>query len=386
MTLHPTKNYRLRLPGPVAVPPRVLRAFSSLVLNHRGPEFRSVIAAVEERIRPLLGTSNSVIFFASSGTGVMEASLANVGAPGEAVLVCVNGQFGERFASIAASLGLKVDQLEFEWGLAVNAEAVRRKLREAQYRAVIAVHNESSTGVVADLRAIGEVVRETPSLFIVDSVSGLGGMTIRQDEWGVDIVVSASQKALSCPPGLALVSCSDKARAVIERDDRFSRFYWDFRKALATIDSNETPFTIPVSHMMALLESLKKMHEDGLDAVLKCHESLASAFRAGATALGFKIYGQPDSLSNTVVALEVPDGINGSDIVKRLYSEHHTIIAGSRNKLSGRVIRIGTMGDFDLADVVKDLEYLEEALLHLGAPVSPGAATAAALETFASRI
>jgi aspartate aminotransferase-like enzyme len=202
---------------------------------------------------------------------------------------------------------------------------------------------------------------------------------MRQNEWGVDILVSASQKALMCPPGLAIVSASSKAREIFTADDRFPRFYWDFRKALNSIETDETPFTSPVSLMAGLLESLELMHEEGLPNVLKRHHNLASAFRRGAVALGFQIYGQPDSLSDTVVALRVPEGINGGDIVRRLYQEHHTVIAGSRNKLNGLVIRVGTMGDFDLSDVLTDLMYLEEALQHLGAKIQPGAAITAAL-------
>ena len=185
---HP-QHYRLRLPGPVAVPTRVLQATAVPVLNHRGPEFRAIVAAVEQRIRPVIGTENPVLFFASSGTGVMEASLVNIGSPGEFVLVCVNGQFGARFSAIARSLGFKVEELEFEWGTAIRADVLAERLCGREYRAVVVVHNESSTGVTANIEAIGRVVRETNALLIVDSVSGLGGIPMRQDEWSVDILV-----------------------------------------------------------------------------------------------------------------------------------------------------------------------------------------------------
>jgi aspartate aminotransferase-like enzyme len=377
---HFPNPYRLRLPGPVAVPQRVLQATALPMLNHRGPEFREIVAAVQERIRPVIGTQNSVMFFASSGTGVMEASLANVCGPGESVLVCSNGQFGERYASIARSLKLNVDDLMFEWGTPVLAEAVAERLRKKNYRAVVVVHNESSTGVIADLAAIGSVVRQTPSLLVVDSVSGLGGIPMRQDEWGVDVLVSASQKALMCPPGLAIVSASAKACVEIQKEHRCSRFYWDFRKALATSENNETPFTTPVSLMRGLLEALAMMHEEGLQNVLKRHHELASEFRKGAVALGFRIYGQPGSRSDTVVALRVPESVNGGDIVRRLYQEHHTVIAGSRNKLSGQVIRVGTMGAFDIDDVRTDLAFLKEALEYLDAPVETAVASTSSFE------
>ena len=357
--------YRLRLPGPVAVPERVRHAISAPMLNHRGPEFRAILSRVEELIKPVLGTDNPVMFFASSGTGVMEASLVNVLAPGERVLVCVNGQFGQRFAGIARAVGARVDELEFEWGRAVEPAAIAQRMQETDYRAVVVVGNESSTGVVADLAAIGKVVRDTPALLIVDSVSGLGGIEMRQDDWNVDIVVSASQKALMCPPGLALASVSSKAWAVIHRESGMPRFYWDFRKAASSTQKNETPFTSSVALMAGLREALEMIHAEGLANVLARHRYLSSKLREGCLALGLLPFGQADALSSTVVALEVPTSLNGADIVRHLYDRYNTVIAGSRNKLSGRVIRIGVMGDCDEGDVLMDLKYIEETLKHL---------------------
>jgi aspartate aminotransferase-like enzyme len=372
-------TYRLRLPGPVTVPLRVQQACAGAVVNHRGPEFRARMVAIQERLQPLVGSSRSVLLFASTGTGMMEASLVNTCAPGEPVLVCVNGQFGERYASIARAMGLSVDALEFPWGSPIVPEQVAEQVARKNYRAVVVVHNESSTGTTADLKGIGEFVRLTEALLIVDSVSGLGGMRMKQEAWGVDVLVSASQKGLMCPPGLALASLSEKALAVVQREDRFPRFYWDFRRALTTVGENETPFTTPVSLATGLLESLQMIHEEGLDKVLERHALLAGAFRRGCVALGFRVFGDPSLLSNTVVALEVPDGINGTDIVKRMREQHGTIIAGSRNKLQGRVIRVGTMGDFTLNDVLIDLALLEKTLTSLGARVNEGAAVSAAL-------
>lgn len=364
--------YRLRLPGPVAVPERVRRAVSAPMLNHRGPEFRAILSRVEELIKPVLGTDNPVIFFASSGTGAMEASLVNVLAPTERVLVCVNGQFGQRFADIAKALGVRVDALDFEWGSAVEPAAIAQRLQKEDYRAVVVVGNESSTGVVADLAAIGKIVRDSPALLIVDSVSGLGGIEMRQDDWNLDIVVSASQKALMCPPGVAIASASQKAMAVIRRESGMPRFYWDFRRAFASIEKNETPFTSPVSLMAGLREALEMMHEEGLANVLARHRRLSSVLRAGCSALGLVPFGQADALSNTVVALEVPNGLNGTDIVRHLYDRYRTVIAGSRNKLSGRVIRIGIMGDCNEGDVLMDLKYIQETLQQLGWTVTTG--------------
>jgi aspartate aminotransferase-like enzyme len=370
--------YRLRLPGPTAVPERVRQAIARPVLNHRGPEFRMILAHAEQLIKPLLGTANPVLFFASSGTGVMEASLVNVLAPGERVLVCIHGQFGERFSAIASALHAQVDQLNFEWGRGIDVTAVAERLKVASYRAVVVVHNESSTGIIADLAGLGRVVRDTSALLIVDSVSGLGGLEMRQDEWGVDIVVSSSQKALMCPPGVGLASVGEKAWKIINRDSGMPRFYWDFRKARASIEKSETPFTTPVSLMAGLREALEMIHEEGIPNVLARHRRLSAALRSGCEALGLKTFGGPDWLSSTVVALEVPPALNGGDIVKHMYERYHTAIAGSRNKMQGRVIRIGTMGFFQDGNILTDLLYLEQTLHHLGFEVRPGAGILAA--------
>ena len=369
-------DYRLRLPGPTTVPERVRQAMALPVLNHRGPEFRETFGRAEELIRPVMGTQNPVLFFASSGTGVMEASLVNVLAPGERVLVCVSGQFGERFAAIARALGAHVDTLDVEWGRAIDPAAIEERVKAADYRAVVVVHNESSTGVVADIAAIGAIVRETATLLIVDSVSGLGGLEMKQDAWGIDVLVSSSQKALMCPPGVGMVSVSQKARAVVERDSGMPRFYWDFRKAFGPAENSETPFTPAVALMAGLREALEMIHAEGLPEVLARHRRLSSALRAGCAALGLAAF--RDSNSTTVVVLDVPAPLKGGDIVRGLYREHRTVIAGSRNKLEGRVIRIGTMGCLSAGDIVTDLLHLEATLARLGWAVTAGAGVGAA--------
>jgi aspartate aminotransferase-like enzyme len=296
MNMTTTPPYRLRLPGPAVVPERVLRAIAQPVVNHRGPEYRALHARVEELIKPVLGTRNHVFFLACSGTGAMEASLVNILAPGERVLVAVNGQFAERFAVIAKTFGARVDTIEVPWGRAVDPAAIEQRVSAADYRAVVVTHNESSTGIVANLGAIGMVLRNRSALLIVDSVSGLAGLEMRQDDWGVDIVVSASQKALMCPPGIGVVSVSQKAWKVAEREGGLPRFYWDFRKALASAEKSESPFTPAVSLMFGLKEALEMIHEEGLPNVLARHLRISSALRAGCAALGLPPFGQADAL------------------------------------------------------------------------------------------
>jgi aspartate aminotransferase-like enzyme len=359
------KPYRLRLPGPTTVPERVRAAMAQPVVSHRGPEFRAAVARCEELLQPIAGTANRMLLFASSGTGMMEAALVNVLGPGERVLIAGHGQFGERFAAIACALGVCVDLMETPWGCAPEAAEIRSRLARADYRAVVVVHNESSTGVVADLAAIGAVVRETAALLVVDSVSGLGGIEMRQDEWGVDVLLAASQKALMCPPGLGIASVGPKAWEVVNRSDRLPRYYWDFRKAAASAETAETPFTTPVSLVFGLREALEMMHQEGLDNVLARHRRLADELRAGCTALGLRSFPSAPLVSNTVVCLNVPEGLEGGEIVRGMYQRHNTVIAGSRNKLKGRVIRIGTMGWLDESDIRTDLEQLADTLATL---------------------
>lgn len=373
--------YRLRLPGPTAVPDRVREALARPVVSHRGPEFREIVTEATALSRRVLGTSNEVLFFTSSGTGVMEASLVNVlGDKGKA-LVLSNGQFGERFLAIAEHLGLHADTIEVPWGETVGVEAVAARLEGGDYRAVVAVHNESSTGAVADLADLGAVVRDTPAVLIVDSISGLGGIEMRQDDWGVDVVVSASQKALMCPPGLGLASVSNKAWNVIEGHGGAASFYWDFRKAREAAAKGQTAFTTPVSLVVALREALRMIHQEGLPEVLARHRRLAGALRRGGAALGLPIFTKAPLISDTVTVFATPDGLDGAAVVRHLYERYGTVIAGARNRLKGKVLRIGTMGWCSEDDIREDLLYLEKTLEDLGWPVERGAGVAAADET-----
>jgi aspartate aminotransferase-like enzyme len=377
--------YRLRLPGPTEVPERVRQATARPIVNHRGPEFRALLAQTESLMQPVFGTAGRVLFFAATGTGMMEAALVNVVIPGERLLVASHGQFGERFAAIGRGLGAEIDLLDVPWGEAIDPAAIAERVRRTTYRAVVLIHNESSTGVISDLAGIGAVLRDNPAMLVVDSVSGLGGIEMRQDDWGVDIVVSASQKALMCPPGLGLASLSAKAWKVVQQDDRRPGFYWSFPKALASIEKSETAFTAPVSLVAGLEQALEMIHAEGLPNVLARHRRLSDALRAGGRARGLQEFARTRALSSTVVAFKVPDGLEGGDIVRALYRDHGTVIAGSRNRLNGRVIRIGTMGALNEGTILTDLLHLEAVLQAMGLPVASGSGVAAASAALAMR-
>lgn len=376
-------GYRLRMPGPAAVPERVRAATALPMLSHRGPEFRAILGEVTAGLRRLLGTRYFVFLLGVSGTGAMEAALVNVLSSGDSVLVVENGQFGERFASIAEGMPVVLDRLQIPWGEAPDPAMIAGRLKEKNYRAVVVVHNESATGVVADLAAIGAVLRETETLLVVDSVSGVGGLEIRMDDWGVDVVVTASQKSLMCPPGLAMAGVSEKAMRVVDAAHGMPRYFFDFRRAKASLDKDETPFTPPVSVIIGLREALAMIDEEGLAAVLDRHARLSSALRAGFEALGFPIFPKSPVLSPTVTVGIVPEGLDGSAIVRHMYTHYRTVIAGQRTKLRNRVIRIGTMGAFGPEDILADLHYLECTLRDLGRAPAHGAGVAAAASILA---
>jgi aspartate aminotransferase-like enzyme len=376
MTEQDALPYRLRLPGPTTVPERVRQALAAPIINHRGPEFHAAFDEIQRRLLPIFGTREPVLLFPASGTGVMEAALANALQPGEAVLVIANGQYGGRFHQIATALGLSADLLEVEWGRAPDPAIVQARLAARDYRALCVTHNESSTGVVADLRALGALVGDRETLLIVDTVSGLAGLPVEQDRWHLDLVVGASQKALMCPPGIGLVGVSAKAWSAIARGHA-GRFYWDFRKARAALDKSETAFTPPVSLCGGLLEALRMIDEEGLPQVLARHRRLAAALRAGVAALGLSLFPR-EALSDTVTVINVPAGLEGGAITRHLHARYRTAIAGSRTHLSGRLIRIGTMGYLSDADIIADLYFLERTLADLGHKPPPGAGVAAA--------
>ncbi len=378
-------DYRLRLPGPTMVPERIRQATALPILNHRGAEFKAMLAECQQRLQPIFGTSGSVLMFAGSGTAMMEAALANILSPGERVLVVVAGQFGERFVAIAKALGAEVDTLDIEWGHKLDSEQVARRVQASDYRAVVMVHNESSTGVTYDLAPIGKLLKDSPTLLVVDSVSGLAGTEMSMDAWGADIVVSASQKSLMCPPGIGLAAISPKAWKIIERDGRVPSFFADFRRAKASLDKGETPFTPPVTLIYGLLEALHMIDEEGLKNVIERHRRIGAARRAGAQARGRELYTQPGTASNTVTAMKVPQGLVGGTIVQHLRERYRTVIAGARAaRQTGKVIRIGTMGMVSEGDILTDLRHLESTLKDLGRPAPAAhAGVRAALDALA---
>jgi aspartate aminotransferase-like enzyme len=373
------KRYLLT-PGPTPVPPEVLAAISQPVVHHRGPDFKPVYERTLTRLREVFRTKQEVLLFAAAGTGAMESAVANLCSPGERVLVVSAGHFGERWRAIASAYGAEVETLEYEWGEIPSADDVAARLQElGGAKAVFITHSETSTGVVCDLQALGAAAGEQGSLSVVDAVSSLGAVPLETDAWGLDVVVSGSQKALMTPPGLAMVSASERAWGGL---GELPRFYFDWertRKGQSTLDA---PFTPPVSLVAGLDVALGILLDQGLEAVFDRHVRLGRACREGAKAMGLELFSPDDDRSAVVTAIRAPDGIDATEVVRGLRDRFGITIANGQAALKGKIFRIGHIGYFDVFDITTALAAAELVLADLGAEIERGVAVTRALEAY----
>lgn len=357
---------RLYTPGPVEIPARILRALAQVPPHHRTEGFRATLRGVVDELKSLHGTAGEVFLLAASGTGAMEAAVVNLMSPGEKALAISGGKFGERWQKLLEAYGLTPVVLAVEWGQSVAPAEVERALAaDPAITTVFATYSETSTGALTDIEAIARITRARGTRLVVDAVTGIGVHPLPQDAWGVDVVVCGSQKGLMIPPGIATVSLAPWAAAAIDGPG-LPRFYFDLRKARKSAPLGETAFTPPVSLVLALVESLAMIREEGVDAVYARHARLAQATRAGAQALGFTVFATRPS--HAVTALTPPEGIESSAVVKRLREVHGMVVAGGQDRLQGKILRIGHMGAYDLGDIHAVLGALEECVSALGRP------------------
>ena len=376
----------LFIPGPVTVAATVLAATAQPMIDHRGPEFKALLERIEERMRPVFGTQTAdVLLLGSSGTGGLEAAVGNLFGPGDRVLACPIGVFGQRLIAIARTFGCEVEILETPWGAATDPQALRARLNAPdgkRFDGVLLTHNETSTGSQNDMAALADAVRGHGAYTVVDSVSGLAASEFRMDDWGFDVVVTASQKALAAPPGLAMVAVAPRAWQRIDANVSAQRFYFDLRKAREFATLGQTPWTPPVSIVFGLDVALAEFERTGAAAVHERHARYARAVRAAAHALGLELLSQEGAHSPTVVAIRVPAGIDGDAIRKSLRESRGVVVGGGQKELKGKIVRIGTMGDLTQTDILGAIGALEIALLEAGAPVQAGAGVQAALKLF----
>ncbi|HEY7510616.1 MAG TPA: alanine--glyoxylate aminotransferase family protein [Vicinamibacteria bacterium] len=369
---------RLFTPGPTPLHPVVQEALARPILHHRTDEFRAVMKDCREGLQRFLKTTSDVVVLAASGTGGMEAALANVLAPGEAMLALVAGNFGERWAAIGRAYGMDVRVLEAAWGEAVSPDAVAAALDgDRAIRAVFVQLSESSTGAAHDVEALARVTRGRDTLLVVDAISGAGAMRLETDAWGVDAVVVGSQKALALPPGLAFLALSPRAWERVEKTAT-PRFYFDLRRERKAQAAGESAFTPAISNVIALKAALDFVDSSGgVDALVKNAGVLAAATRAAARALRMPLVA-PRHHGDALTALYPPEGLDSGAIVKALKTEFGSTVAGGQGALKGKILRVAHLGYYDATDILGLLATLEIVLTRLGHRFELGAGLAAA--------
>ncbi len=376
---------RLLTPGPTMVPERVLEALSRPTLYHRSPEFKEVFLETRQLLKRVLRTEGEVLILTSSGTGAMEAAVSNLFNPGDSAVVIVGGKFGQRWQELCQTYGVNPVVVEVEWGKSVKVEEVKRAIEENPgVKGVLVQICETSTGTVHDVRAIGELLKSYDDvLLIADGITAYGVYDIPTDQWGIDVAITGSQKALMTPPGLAVISLNGKAQERLEKV-RDRSYYFNLRKEIKQQRKGQTAYTTATNLVVALNEALKMIDEEGLENVAKRHQILAEATREGVKALGLELLSE--NPANGVTAVKVPAGIDGQEIVRVAREEFGITIAGGQEHLKGKIFRLSHMGYVDMFDVLTGLEVTEFALKKLGyTSFEFGSSVRAAMELFSKK-
>jgi alanine-glyoxylate transaminase/serine-glyoxylate transaminase/serine-pyruvate transaminase len=380
----------LQIPGPTNVPDRVLRAMDRPVIDHRSPEFGAMVKALLPDVAKVFKSeTGKVVLYPSSGTGAWEASLVNTLAPGDRVLSFNNGHFSTLFAEAARNLGIEVDEVPLRWGQGVPAELVEEKLRadqggSAAYKAVLVVHNETSTGVTSNVVAVRQALDTTghDALLIVDTVSSLASMDFRMDEWRVDVTLTGSQKGLMLPPGMALLCVGPKAIAASQSGGS-RRSFWDWNRIIADNATGFFPYTPATLLLFGLREAVTMLLEEGLDDVFERHERLATGVRAAVDAWGLKnLCENPAEVSNSLTAVVTPDGIDSGDVMKIAREQYDLALGVGLGRVRGKIFRIGHLGALNELEVLGTLGGVEMALAQAGVKIELGAGVAAAQRSF----
>jgi aspartate aminotransferase-like enzyme len=374
---------QLRIPGPTPLPERVVRAASRPMIDHRGPEFAELLTAVTAGAKRVFETTNDLLVLTASGSGGLESAVANLVSPGDEVVAALCGNFGERFAGMAAAYGAQLVKLEAEWGQPVEPADLSEVLAaHPQARVVLLTHNETSTGVTNGLAGLVRVAHEAGRVVAVDGVSSVSSMPIAVDRLGVDVAVSASQKGWMAPPGVAFVTVNDRAWELAERS-RSPRYYFDWRLARKHAEGGSTPWTPAVSVLYAVEEGIRMLEEEGLADVYARHRRLADATEAGLAALGFPLFAAQGYRSATVTSALPMPGLDVSALRRLLRTKYGVVIAGGQGRMTGKMIRVGHLGAVTDGDVVQVLWAIECALEELDIAPFDGRSTAAATEHLA---
>jgi aspartate aminotransferase-like enzyme len=375
------KEYLLTA-GPTPVPERVLLAMARPVLYHRSPVFTECLRETQDSLRWLFQTKQLPLILTGSGTVGMEAAVANFLRTGDKALVIRGGKFGERWGKICQAFGIECVFLDVEWGKSVDPNAVAEALEKTpEIRAVYATACETSTATNHDVQSIAKIVKSKPdTIMCVDAITAIGVYEVPVDEWGFDVTVCGSQKALMLPPGLAIVTASDKAWKANERSN-LPRFYTDLGRERKNQDKGDSSFTPAVSLVVGLRESLRMLKEETMEGVFNRHDRLARATRAAAGGLGLDLLSS--SPATSVTGIRMPNGIDGTAVVKQMRVRYGITIAGGQDHLKGKIVRIAHIGYVSEFDIITAISGLEMTLSDLGFGIRPGAGVASAQATFA---
>jgi aspartate aminotransferase-like enzyme len=375
------KRY-LFTPGPTPVPPEVLAALAEPVVHHRSADYRALFGECLERLRSVFRTSSDALLFTCSGTGAMESAVANLCSPGDRVVVVTAGAFGERWRQLTTAYGCEVEAVEYEWGDTPSPDDLASRLDElGGAKAVFITHSETSTGVVADVRALAAAAKPSGALVVVDGVSSLGAVPLETEAWGIDVVASGSQKALMTPPGLGFVSVSPEAWGALGSSPRF---YFDWERTRSGQEKRDSVFTPAVSLVRGLNVALGLLLEEGIESAFDRHLRLGRACREGAKAMGLELFSPDEDRSAVVTAILTPEGVDAVELVSALRQRYGVTVAGGHGKLKDKMFRIGHIGYYDVFDIATALGAVELALTDAGAEIERGAAVTRALEAFAA--
>ena len=375
----PAMEQNLRIPGPTPIPRAVREAQEAPMIDHRGTEFAAMQQEIREGIAALIGSSGEVLLLTGSGSGAMEAAVVNALSPGDRVLVVTIGAFGDRFARIAAAFGADVEPFSVEWGRAADPEALAAHLAaQPPYRAVLVTHNETSTGVMNPLRELAAAARGAPGdpLLIVDGISALGAVPFEMDAWGVDVVLSASQKAWMGSPGIAIAALSERGWAAAE-SARMPCFYWDFVEARRLAEKGQTPWTPAVSVLYGLRVGVRSLVAEGRERTWARHAAIAAGAQAGLEALGLQLAAAPRDRSHTVTAAWLPSDLDWGPFNAAMRAKG-LIVAGGQGAWAGRILRFGHMGEVGIDEIADAVQVMGETLADLGRPADGAAAADAA--------
>jgi serine---pyruvate transaminase len=375
-------KFRLLTPGPTPVPEETLLELAKPVIFHRTPEFRAILADVLADLQYIFQTKNPIVPLTSSGTGALEAAVANCLAPGSKAICLIAGRFGERWRNLCKAFGIESVNVTVPYGQAVQPEQLAKALADHPNAvAVCSTLSETSTGTGHDIAAFGKIVANTPALLLVDAISGLGAMECRTDEWKIDVCCTGSQKALMMPPGLAFLSVSDKAWKVIDKNPNPRSFYFDLKKARSKLDQPDTPFTPAHTLIRAMRVSLKKIREEGIEKIWARQARTAAAARAGFQALGLDLF--PTQPNNALTVVKTPPKIDSSKLLEKLEKQYGMKLANGQDDLKGKIIRLAHMGHIDQFDVLSAIAGVELVLQEMGHPIEPGKGLAAAQRVLA---